>query len=453
MKIQYTGMDWKKRMTEEVSVYEEAERYINSIPRFTGKNSMEDTVRFLEHLGSPAQHCRIIHVAGTNGKGSVCAYLCSVFREAGISAGMFISPHLVSMRERLVADGVIATEEEFLQAFTAVREKLSALPSELVQESYHPSFFEFLFFMAMVFFEKKGVEYVVLETGLGGRLDATNSVQRKDMCVITSIGYDHTEYLGETLWEIAGEKAGILRPGVPVVYSAGQKEAARRIEECAAGVGAETVPLPEHAIKEIKIQHKTIDFSLHLNYYDYIGFTVSMPAVYQAENAALAVTALVRLGDGRITVPVMQEGIRKTAWEGRMEEILPSVFLDGAHNIDGIRAFLETVRLHPCKGKRKLLYSVVRDKKYQAVTEAVALSGLFHEIGVVALKDERALPLTILEDSYRQYTGFICRAYDDLDSAFRELVREKDDEDMVYIVGSLYLAGEIKALLRRPRRD
>ena len=453
MKIQYTGMDWKKRMTEEVSVYEEAERYINSIPRFTGKNSMEDTVRFLEHLGSPAQHCRIIHVAGTNGKGSVCAYLCSVFREAGISAGMFISPHLVSMRERLVADGVIATEEEFLQAFTAVREKLSALPSELVQESYHPSFFEFLFFMAMVFFEKKGVEYVVLETGLGGRLDATNSVQRKDMCVITSIGYDHTEYLGETLWEIAGEKAGILRPGVPVVYSAGQKEAARRIEECAAGVGAETVPLPEHAIKEIKIQHKTIDFSLHLNYYDYIGFTVSMPAVYQAENAALAVTALVRLGDGRITVPVMQEGIRKTAWEGRMEEILPSVFLDGAHNIDGIRAFLETVRLHPCKGKRKLLYSVVRDKKYQAVTEAVALSGLFHEIGVVALKDERALPLTILEDSYRQYTGFICRAYDDLDSAFRELVREKDDEDMVYIVGSLYLAGEIKALLRMPRHD
>ncbi len=453
MKIQYTGMDWKKRMTEEVSVYEEAERYINSIPRFTGKNSMEDTVRFLEHLGSPAQHCRIIHVAGTNGKGSVCAYLCSVFREAGISAGMFISPHLVSMRERLVADGVIATEEEFLQAFTAVQEKLSALPSELVQESYHPSFFEFLFFMAMVFFEKKGVEYVVLETGLGGRLDATNSVQRKDMCVITSIGYDHTEYLGETLWEIAGEKAGILRPGVPVVYSAGQKEAARRIEECAAGVGAETVPLPEHAIKEIKIQHKTIDFSLHLNYYDYIGFTVSMPAVYQAENAALAVTALVRLGDGRITVPVMQEGIRKTAWEGRMEEILPSVFLDGAHNIDGIRAFLETVRLHPCKGKRKLLYSVVRDKKYQAVTEAVALSGLFHEIGVVALKDERALPLTILEDSYRQYTGFICRAYDDLDSAFRELVQEKDDEDMVYIVGSLYLAGEIKALLRRPRHD
>ena len=440
-------------MTEEISVYEEAECYINGIPRFTGKNSMEDTVRFLAHLGSPAQHCRIIHVAGTNGKGSVCAYLCSVFREAGITAGMFISPHLVSMRERLVADGVIATEEEFVEAFSVVRKKLAALPPDLAQASYHPSFFEFLFFMAMIFFEKKGVEYVVLETGLGGRLDATNAVEHKELCVITSIGYDHMEYLGDTLREIAGEKAGILRPGVPVVYPVRQKEVAEQIEECAARVGAETVPLPEQAIKEIKIQHKTIDFSLHLNYYDYIGFTVSMPAVYQTENAALAVWALLKLADDRITVPVMQAGIRKTVWEGRMEEILPSVYLDGAHNIDGIRAFLETVRLHPCKGKRKLLYSVVRDKKYQAVTEAVALSGLFDEIGVVALTDERALPLTILEDSYRQYTGFICRAYDDLDSAFRELVQGKEEEDRVYIVGSLYLAGEIKALLRRSRHD
>lgn len=111
------------------------------------------------------------------------------------------------------------------------------------------------------------------------------------------------------------------------------------------------------------------------------------------------------------------------------------------------------MRLHPCRGKRKLLYSVVKDKRYQAVAEAIALSGLFDEIGVVALEDERALPLVALEDSYRQYTGFICRAYDKLDTAFKELVQGKNGEDKVYIVGSLYLVGEIKALLRRPRHD
>ena len=440
-------------MKEQIGGYEEAVSYINSLPKFYEKSSMENTARFLAHLGSPAQGCKIIHVAGTNGKGSVCAYLCSVFQEAGIRAGMFSSPHLVTMRERFHADGEMITREEFTEVFRFVREKLKTLPQELKQASYQTYFNEFLFFMAMVFFARRGLEYVVLETGLGGRLDATNAVPDKELCVITSIGYDHMEYLGDTLAQIAAEKAGILRQGVPVVYPVGQKEAARAIEECASRIGAETIPLPKWAIKEIKIQHKTIDFSLHLNYYDYIGFTVSMPALYQTENAALAVLALTRLADGRITMPVIQAGIRKTVWEGRMEEILPLVYLDGAHNIDGIRAFLETVRLHPCRGRRKLFYSVVRDKEYQVMAEAVALSGLFDEIGVAPLTDQRALPLTELEDSYRQYTGFICKAYEDLDTAFRELVQNKDDEDMVYIVGSLYLAGEIKALLRRPRHD
>ncbi len=440
-------------MKEQIGGYEEAVSYINSLPKFYEKSSMENTARFLAHLGSPAQGCKIIHVAGTNGKGSVCAYLCSVFQEAGIRAGMFSSPHLVTMRERFHADGEMITREEFTEVFRFVREKLKTLPQELKQASYQTYFNEFLFFMAMVFFARRGLEYVVLETGLGGRLDATNAVPDKELCVITSIGYDHMEYLGDTLAQIAAEKAGILRQGVPVVYPVGRKEAARAIEECASRIGAETIPLPKWAIKEIKIQHKTIDFSLHLNYYGYIGFTVSMPALYQTENAALAVLALTQLADGRITMPVIQAGIRKTVWEGRMEEILPLVYLDGAHNIDGIRAFLETVRLHPCRGRRKLLYSVVRDKEYQVMAEAVALSGLFDEIGVAPLTDQRALPLTELEDSYRQYTGFICKAYEDLDTAFRELVQNKDDEDMVYIVGSLYLAGEIKALLRRPRHD
>lgn len=440
-------------MIRQINTYGEAEEYINSIPKFTGKSSMEDTRKFLMHLGNPANNCNVIHIAGTNGKGSVCAYLCSVLKEAGISVGMFTSPHLVSMRERIVVNGETVTKQEFLYAYHYVADRLSNLPADLAGKDYHPSFFEFLFFMAMVLFERAGVEYAVLETGLGGRLDATNSVEHKKLCVITSIGYDHMEYLGDTLSQIAEEKAGIIRAGVPVIYPDDRGEAARKIEECVRRTGAEAVPVSVHAIKEIKIRNKTIDFSLHLNYYEYIGFTVSTPAVYQIENAALSVMALWKLADVRITIPHMQAGIRRMAWEGRMEEILPSVYLDGAHNIDGVHAFLETVRSCPCQGRRKLLYSCVKDKQYQEAAAAIALSGLFDEIGVAALTDQRALPLTVLEDSYRQYTGFICKAYKDLDTAFRELVEDKDDEDTVYIVGSLYLAGEIKALLRRPRHD
>ena len=440
-------------MSGQAASYREAEDYINSIPKFTGKNSIEDTRRFFGHLGNPANDCKIIHIAGTNGKGSVCAYLCSVFREANISAGMFTSPHLETMRERMAVDGRMATEEEFIAAFDFVMDRLSALPTELAEASYHPSFFEFLFFMAMVYFEHAGVEYIVLETGLGGRLDATNAVLGKTLCVITSIGYDHMGYLGDTLEEIAEEKAGIMRPDVPVIYPVIQAEVAEKLNECAVRMGARPVPVFPEAIKEIKIKNKTIDFSLHLNYYEYIGFTVSTRALYQVGNAALAIKALKQLDDGRITVPVLQMGIRKMAWEGRMEEILPSVYLDGAHNIDGIRSFMETVNSHPCNGKRRLLFSVVADKQYQALIDEIVLSRLFDEIGVVALKCARALPLGVLEDSFRQYTGLKCKAYGDLGTAFGEMVLGKNDEDRTYIAGSLYLVGEIKALLRRPRHD
>ncbi len=431
-------------MEEIFETYGAAVRYINATPKFTTKNSMEDTARFWARLGYPAKNSKIIHIAGTNGKGSVCAYLSSVLQKAGISWGMFTSPHLVSMRERFVINGKTVSEEDFLEAFLVVMGEVKRLAT-----TYHPTFFELLFFMAMALFEKYDVEYVILETGLGGRLDATNVVEEKKLCIITSIGYDHMEYLGETLPLIAGEKAGIMRPGVPVIYPDRQEEVTRVIEEYAKKIGAETFPLGKTAIKEINIGHKTIDFSLHLHYYDYIGFTVSTSALYQVENASLAASAIARLGDERITVSALKDGIREMVWEGRMEEILPSVYLDGAHNGDGIFAFLETVKRHPCTGKRALLYSSVRDKQYTQAAALLAQAGLFDEICLVQMQGERALPLTELTDSFRQYTGFDRKAYERLDTALSELIAHKKDGDEVYIVGSLYLAGEVKALLRR----
>ena len=431
-------------MEQSFDTYGAAVDYINATPKFTTKNSREDTARFWERLGYPAKKSKILHIAGTNGKGSVCAYLSSVLGKAGISCGMFTSPHLVSMRERFVINGTIVSEADFLYAFGMVMEGVKGLPA-----ASHPTFFELLFFMAMVLFEKYGVEYAVLETGLGGRLDATNVVEEKKLCIITSIGYDHMEYLGETLSEIAGEKAGIMRPGVFVVYPDRLEEVTSVMEACAEKIGAKTFPIGKDAIKEMKIRHKTIDFSLHLHYYDYIGFTVSTSALYQVENASLAASALALLNDRRITVSALQSGIREMVWEGRMEEILPSVYLDGAHNADGIRAFLETVKQHSCTGRRVLLYSTVRDKQYARVAGLLAQAGLFDEICLVPLQGERALPLAQLTDCFRQYTEFDIKEYERLDIALSELFTQKHDGDRVYIVGSLYLAGEVKALLRR----
>lgn len=302
--------------------------------------------------------------------------------------------------------------------------------------------------MGMLLFADAGVEYVILETGLGGRLDATNAVERKEICIITSIGYDHMEYLGETLPQIAAEKAGILQKDVPVVYLRKQEEVTRVIESCAHKIGAKCYPLERNAIKEIKIGNKTIDFSLHLLYYDYIGFTVSTSALYQVENASLAVQALSLLREERITAAILQQGIFEASWEGRMEEVLPSVYVDGAHNIDGIRAFLETVGARPCAGNRILLYSSVRDKQYRAAAAALAQAGYFERICPVQMQGERALPLDELTDAFRQCGGFDMKPYDTLEKAYTEQVSLKNDTDEVYLVGSLYLVGEMKALLR-----
>lgn len=443
----------RQNMKEIFDTYGAAEEYINATPKFSSKYSRENTERFWEHLGYPARKSKVVHVAGTNGKGSVCAYLCSVLKKAGISCGRFTSPHLLTMRERFVIDGDMVAEGEFLWAFLVVTEALACLPQELAEAAYRPIFSEYLFFMAMVLFEKHGVEYVVLETGLGGRLDATNVVGEKELCILTSIGYDHMEYLGETLSEIAAEKAGILRKGVPVVYPDRQQQVSGVIEACAREVGAKTFPLKKTAIKEIKIKNKTIDFSLHLHYYDYIGFTVSTSALYQVENASLAASALTLLQEERITLPVLQDGIRETFWEGRMEEIRPSVYVDGAHNVDGIRAFLETVEQRSCAGRRMLLYSTVRDKQYQEAAALLAGKALFDKIFVTSLQNERALPLRQLVDTFGQYTEIPIKAYDTLEAALKTLLGQKEERDEVYIVGSLYLVGEVKALLRSLKDD
>ncbi len=188
--------------------YEKAQQYILEMPKFTKKNSLDDTRLFLEILGSPEEDKKIIHVAGTNGKGSVCAYLCSVLTKAGYRTGMFTSPHLVEMRERFRIGKTLITEERFLQGFLMVMGRLEEMREKSGKTEYHPTFFELLFLMGMVIFREEKVEYIVLETGLGGRLDATNAVQTPVLTAITSIGYDHMEYLGNTIEEIAGEKRG-----------------------------------------------------------------------------------------------------------------------------------------------------------------------------------------------------------------------------------------------------
>lgn len=423
-----------------VTDYAKAEKYILEIPKFTKKNTWEQTREFYEFLGKPGKNSKMIHVAGTNGKGSTCAYMNSVLSKEGYQVGMFTSPHLVTMRERIRVGTVLISEQEFVAIFQQLSEKINRFKEETKKEEYHPTFFEFLFFIAMLYFEEKKPDVIILETGLGGRLDATNVIDAPKVAVITEIGLDHTEYLGDTLEKIAEEKAGIIKKGSHVVYSRNRQETSvvieRKVEET--GVLCKSVEKLEK--EAYRFGDKTIDFSFYSRYYGYIPICLNTTAVYQIENARLALTALEESGVV-LSKNGMQEGIAVCKWEGRMEEILPGVYLDGAHNEDGIDAFVASVKEDGCQGKRWLLFSAVADKEYTSMKEKLVNSGLFDRIYAATLKNTRSIEKKDLENIFKdQKVSIADTAYEGL----QEMIALRSKEDLIYVVGSLYLVGEIK---------
>ena len=240
--------------------YEEACNYISGIPKFAPKTELANTRTLLAALGNPQEKYKSLHVAGTNGKGSVCKMLSLMLQNEGHKVGLFISPHLIRMNERMSVNGVDISDEDFVEEFQTIHEiseklKTSGTEKESgagasfdleVPAFVHPAYFEFLFAMAADYFAKQGCDYVVWETGLGGRLDATNTVI-PEVSVITSIGMDHMQYLGNTIEEIAGEKAGIIKPGIPVIYNTGSAEADKVIEAVAAKQGSRAIHVPDFA--------------------------------------------------------------------------------------------------------------------------------------------------------------------------------------------------------------
>lgn len=430
--------------------YEEAVDYILDVPRFTKKNVPEDTEHFFDFLGRPGERAKIVHVAGTNGKGSVCAFVTSVLERAGISTGLFSSPHLVDIRERFRLNGEMISREAFASCLNRVMDSLELFRAETGKAEYHPTFFELLFFMGMLWFSDQKAEAIVLETGMGGRLDATNVVRRPAVCVITRIGLDHMEYLGDTKEKIAAEKAGIIKPRVPVVFWDEDPSVSRVIVEKAKKIDAETIPVSEEEVGFFNFKNKTVDFSMRSGYYEYIRVCLHTPAVYQRQNAALAVRALEVLNGKlmqepeaakRITREAIEEGLSAAHWSGRMEEVLPGVLIDGAHNEDGVHAFLESVRHDGCEGRRSLLFSVVSDKRAGRMAEQILESGLFSRIVAAPMKSGRSLTREQLDEIWMGQAEL----YDSPEKAFDTLIREKGKKDMVYAAGSLYLAGQLLA--------
>ena len=315
----------------------------------------------------------------------------------------------------------------------------------------HPSYFEFLFGMGMLAFEENEAEYIVLETGLGGRLDATNSFEHPFLSVITSIGLDHTEILGDTIEKIAGEKAGIIKKGVPVFFDGSDERSSRVIEETAENVEAPWYKMEKDALKIQEITDKHIAFSILDEYDNNTVWQVASTGIYQVMNAALAIRAMRYTFGDKAEICKWQKVVASVKWQGRMEEVLPGVIFDGAHNLAAIREFTKSIRLqreaegeiHPLI----ILFSAVTDKDYSHMIELLCRESKADAYVIAKVDNKRGAQADTLAAFFRKYTDRPVYREDTLADAFTRALNEKGSEGKLYCLGSLYLVGELKELI------
>ena len=426
--------------------YKEAVAYIDDTPRFTKKNTLENTRKVLAAMGHPERRMKLIHVAGSNGKGSVCAYLSSILTTAGKQTGLFISPHLVTINERFQLNQKPVSDEFFLEAFEAVMDTVRGLLKEQPDSFAHPTFFELLFLMGIYIFDKSGMEYVVLETGLGGRFDATNVIEAPLVSVITSISLEHTEYLGDTYEQIAGEKAGIIKEGCPVVFDGTRSDVEAVIREKAADMHAKAFAVRPDMYKILMNTQKTIDFSMNTGYYLPMNVSISSVAEYQVMNACQAVTAAQVLEIG-LTEEDIHRGMERMRWEGRMETVMPGVILDGAHNDYGVEELVKTAKRLQQDAKVTLLFSCVKEKDYEGMIRTICAHIDFDSVVVTEVESDRRVTAQELSDIFQKYTDRPVLAYPSIPEAFETALLRRDG-GILFCVGSLYLLGSLKSIIR-----
>ncbi|CAB4242653.1 Dihydrofolate synthase [Methylacidimicrobium sp. AP8] len=417
----------------EGEAYREALSFLGQCRRWGMKLGLENMELLAQAVGSPQDGLHFLHIAGTNGKGSTASFLAAALRAAGYRVGLYTSPHLCTVRERIQIDGAMATQRQFTRWIRTVQAAIGTL--ERKHPGFSPTFFEVLTAAALLAFRQAEVDWVIWETGLGGRLDATNIV-RPEACVITTIGIEHTAQLGDSLSEIAREKAGILKPGVPVVVGVVPEEARKAIEERAAQIGSPLLAIGRTAAEpwdgREACQRVRIDGQ---------RFVLGLLGEHQLHNAACAYAVLrlpIFLGKP-LPRKSIRAGFRAVRWPGRFQvwKRSPLWILDGAHNPQAAEALLHAWRT--CFGGRSyhLVFAVLRDKDFRAL--AAVLARQAHRVSLVRLATERGLdPVRLVEC----FPSVPSRVYGCWREARADLA---EDPGPVLVAGSLFLVGEVLA--------
>lgn len=425
------------------SRYDQSLKAMYGLRRFGIKLGLDTIRAMLASVDDPHERFRCVHVAGTNGKGSIAASVASILSASGYRTGLYTSPHLVRFNERIRIDGNPISDAEVVHAYETLR--------TAHRGGREPTFFEFATAMAFSAFARREVDWAVVETGMGGRLDATNVV-RPAVSIISNISLEHREYLGRTIGRIASEKAGIVKPATPVVTAVRQRSAREAVEAAAAACGAPVYRLG----RDFRIRRAPSgDFRYARDDVRWRGLQTPLKGTFQRENAALAVAAADLLrsrGAGGVGEETVRAGLAATRWPGRLQQVSerPPIWLDGAHNLQAAKSLAEYLRTELAPYRITLVVGILDDKPYAEMLQAM-LPECRRAI-VTRARTGRALPPERLLDAARNWVAD-ARIVPEVGKALSLAVREAGPNEAVCVAGSLYVVGEAMEWLEARKTD
>lgn len=418
--------------------YEEAISFIHSTMWQGSRPGLSRITELLAKIGNPEKDLKVVHVAGTNGKGSFCSMLDSVLREAGYKTGLFTSPYIEFFEERIQYNGTPISKDELTEAVSEIKDACLSMADP-------PTEFEVLTALGFLYFKKKNVDIAVVECGMGGRLDSTNVIPDPVLSVITGISLDHIAFLGDTIEKIAGEKAGIIKEGRPVLYGGKSDGAKDVIKNKANELSSPYFKKNASALKNIKVSVKGSTFS----YKKHKKLRLSLIGSYQPENAANVIEAVEILRNEGYDIPkkALYDGLKKARWKGRFERLCdcPEVYFDGGHNEEGVSAAVKSVKA--CFGKKRInvISGVLKDKDYEKI--ASEISSVANNVYTVAPDNGRALSAKEYAEVFKKngINALPCESFDEAVS--KAYARSVKDGRPLLCVGSLYSYPDFKKAL------
>ena len=416
--------------------------FLYGLEHFGISLGLENIEELCDSCGNPQDKLRIVHVAGSNGKGSSIAFLRQLLRQHGLSVGVYSSPHLRHFSERIVINETPISEVEIVNLTRELRPFLEEIPRIV-------TFFDFTTCMALLYFARQAPDIVLLETGLGGRLDATNVAHKPLLTMVTNIAIEHEEFLGSTLLAVAAEKAGILKPGVPLVSGVKQE----KVRNFLAEKQREMAAASDFLGRDFRLRrHRDGSFSYFGSEYSFNDLRLSMAGRHQQDNAALALRAFEQIsyeGLFEIDAQLVAEALLKVRWPGRLQKVAsdPDIYLDGAHNPHGVRALEPELELLAADRRLILILGVMKDKRIKEMVGRLA--PLAEEVIVTQAPLDRACSPERLAAEVGLHCSNVT-VTDSVAEAFTLARSRTQAEDLIFLTGSLYCVGEAFNVLDLP---